>query len=147
MPVVDSFNLGRFIAAQHQIFEAALHELRAGRKQSHWMWFIFPQLRGLGHSPRAILYSIGSLEEARAYLAHPVLGSRLLLCTQAVLAIEGRTLHEVFGSPDDAKFCSCMTLFAQATERDTGKPFRAALDRYCDGRMDPQTMVLLNSAK
>ena len=106
------------------------------------MWFVFPQMRGLGHSSTATFYGIRSLEEARAYLAHPVLGPRLVLCTEAVLAVEGLTLHAIFGSPDDVKFCSSMTLFSYVVG---GKqsPFRRALDRYCDGRMDERTLALL----
>src|SRR4051812_39696688 len=108
MTVADPHDLQRFAAAQEPVFSTALAELRAGRKRTHWMWFIFPQLRGLGRSPTAIYYGIGSLDEARAYLAHPVLGPRLDLCTDAVLGVEGRTLHEIFGSPDNMKFHSSM---------------------------------------
>ena len=106
MPDIDPSNLERFVAAQAPIFPAALAELRAGRKRSHWMWFVFPQLRGLGRSSMAELYGIVSLAEARAYVAHPILGPRLTLCAEAVLAIEGKSLHAIFGSPDDLKFCS-----------------------------------------
>ena len=110
----DPFHLERFVAAQAPVFPAVLAELRAGRKRGHWMWFVFPQLRGLGRSPTAEFYGIGSLDEARAYLAHPVLGPRLTLCTEALLAVEGRSLHAIFGSPDNLKFCSSMTLFSRA---------------------------------
>ena len=106
------------------------------------MWFVFPQLRGLGHSAMAKRYGIGSLDEARAYLAHPLLGPRLIECTRAVLAIEGRSLHAIFGSPDDMKFCSSMTLFSLAPEEDE-IVFRQALDRFCDGRADERTLALL----
>ena len=140
--MADPFDLERFVKAQAPIFEAALAELKAGEKRSHWMWFVFPQLRGLGHSPMAEFYGVGSLAEARAYLAHPVLGRRLKLCTQTVLAVEGRTLNEIFGSPDDMKFRSSMTLFALASA-DKANVFRQALDRYCEGRLDPRTEALL----
>ena len=138
----DRFDLGRFVAAQDPVFETALGELRSGRKQSHWMWFIFPQLRGLGHSPTAQFYGIRSVDEARAYLEYPLLGSRLRLCTRTVAAIEGASLHAIFGSPDDMKFRSCMTLFALATSA-ADDPFRDALDRWCDGRPDGRTLALV----
>src|SRR4051812_12574295 len=112
MPDADHFDLERFVTAQASAFATALDELKAGRKRSHWMWFIFPQLRGLGHSPMAQFYGISSLAEARAYLAHPRLGPRLILCTETVLAVEGRSVHAIFGSPDDMKFRSSMILFA-----------------------------------
>ena len=132
MPEADPFNLDRFVTAQAPVFTTALAELKAGRKRSHWMWFIFPQLRALGHSSTATFYGISSLDEARAYLAHPTLGPRLNLCTEAVLEIRNSTLNAIFGSPDDLKFCSSMNLFSYAV----GEPqsvFRQALDRYCDG--------------
>src|SRR5262249_25167657 len=110
----DPFNLERFVTAQAQVYATALAELRQGAKQSHWMWFIFPQLRGLGRSSTARFYCITSLDEARAYLAHPTLGLRLDECTEAVLAIRDQSLHAIFGSPDDMKFRSCMTLFSRA---------------------------------
>ena len=106
------------------------------------MWFVFPQLRGLGQSPTAIFYGIGSLDEARAYLAHGVLGPRLRLCTETVMATQESSLRTIFGTPDDMKFGSCMTLFAQATET-AGSVFHRAIHRYCDGRMDPRTLALL----
>ena len=139
------FDLERFVIAQAPVFPAVLDELRAGRKHSHWMWFIFPQLRSLGHSAMADFYGIGSLEEARAYLAHPVLGPRLDLCTRLVLKIENNSLHQIFGSPDDMKFRSSMTLFALAAS-DEGRPFRQALDHWCDGRMDERTRELLENS-
>ena len=145
MQDTDPFHLERFVAAQAPVFAAALAELRAGRKRSHWMWFVFPQLRGLGRSSTAELYGIGSLAEARAYLAHPVLGPRLILCTEAVLAVEGRSLHEIFGSPDDVKFCSSMTLFSRAQGGDESV-FRRALDRFCSGREDERTVELLQQS-
>ena len=145
MPDVDRYNLDRFVTAQAPVFTAALDELKAGRKRSHWMWFIFPQLRGLGHSSTAQFYGISSLAEARAYLAHPLLGPRLIQCTETVLSLDGRSLHAIFGSPDDLKFCSSMTLFALAAGEDESV-FRRALDRYCDGRMDDRTVALCDGS-
>ena len=141
MPNADPFELNRFVTAQAPVFSAALDELKAGRKRSHWMWFIFPQLRGLGRSPTAEFYGLSSLDEARAYLAHPVLGPRLTLCTEAVLTVEGRSLHAIFGSPDDLKFCSSMTLFALAAGEGESA-FKRALNRYCGSRLDERTVVL-----
>jgi len=135
------FDLDRFVKAQDPVIGNVLRELRAGRKETHWMWFVFPQLRGLGRSPIAQHYGIADLAEARAYLRHAVLGPRLKECVEAVLGVAGRTLHEIFGSPDDMKFRSSMTLFAAAS--DGGQPFRQALDRYCGGREDPATLSLL----
>jgi len=135
------FDLDRFVKAQDPVIGNVLRELRAGRKETHWMWFVFPQLRGLGRSPIAQHYGIADLAEARAYLRHAVLGPRLKECVEAVLGVTGRTLHEIFGSPDDMKFRSSMTLFAAAS--DGGQPFRQALDRYCGGREDPATLSLL----
>lgn len=140
----DAFDLERFVTAQAPVIDTVLAELRAGRKLSHWMWFIFPQLRGLGHSSTARFYGIASLNEARAYLAHPVLGPRLEACTRAVLAIADRSLHAIFGSPDDMKFRSSMTLFAIAAD-DRGALFRSALERYCAGDMDDHTLALLKA--
>ena len=142
MPDVDPFALDRFVEAQVPVFAAALDELKAGRKRGHWMWFVFPQLRGLGRSAAAEFYGIGSLNEARAFLAHPLLGPRLILGTEAVLAVEGRSLQAIFGRPDDVKFCSCMTLFALASG-ESGSVFRWALDRWCSGRMDERTLALV----
>jgi uncharacterized protein (DUF1810 family) len=139
------FDLDRFLKAQEDAFERAFDELCAGEKQSHWMWFIFPQLRGLGHSRLAQLYGICSLAEARTYLQHPVLGLRLRRCTEVVMAVSGRTLQQVFGSPDDLKFRSSMTLFALASENEP--MFREALDKYCNGTMDPATKGLLKKMK
>jgi uncharacterized protein (DUF1810 family) len=143
--MTDPFDLERFVTAQNPVFDTALGELRAGRKRSHWMWFVFPQLRGLGRSSMAQYYGIGSLAEARAYLAHRVLGPRLDLCTRTVLDIEGKSLHAIFGSPDDMKFRSCATLFAIAAG-EGDNPFRRALDRWCDGRLDEQTLTLLGGS-
>lgn len=137
----DAYQLGRFVAAQEGVYERALAELRAGAKRSHWMWFVFPQVAGLGASPMAQRYAIGSLEEAEAYLAHPVLGERLRACTAAVNAVAGRSAHAIFGSPDDLKFRSSMTLFARAAP---GEPlFADALARYFDGAPDPRTLAKL----
>jgi uncharacterized protein (DUF1810 family) len=140
----DPFDLHRFVVAQASLFDKALAELRAGQKRSHWMWFIFPQLRGLGSSAMAGRYGIVSLAEAQAYLHHTVLGSRLLICVETVLATKGGKLHRIFGSPDDLKFCSSMTLFSCASADGPGQ-FREALDRYCDGVRDERTMTLLRS--
>ncbi len=142
MAEADPFDLQRFVSAQEPVFATALAELQAGRKRTHWMWFVFPQLRGLGFSPTATFYGIASLAEARAYLAHPLLGSRLERCTSAVLAIDGGSLHDIFGSPDDMKFCSSMTLFALAAP-DARSIFRQALDRWCRGELDRLTLRLI----
>lgn len=140
----DVFNLERFVAAQAPMFDGVLSEIRAGRKRSHWMWFVFPQLRGLGLSPTAQHYGITDLTEALAYLAHPLLGERLRSCTRAVLAVEGRTLHDIFGSPDDLKFASSMTLFSMAT-REIPNLFDQAVARYCGGQPDERTVSLLKA--
>lgn len=142
---MDTFHLSRFIDAQARSYEQALQELLAGNKQSHWMWFIFPQFDGLGMSATSRHYAIKSLSEARAYLAHPLLGVRLLECTQALLDLDGLTAHEIFGSPDDLKFCSCMTLFEQVA--DSSSPFTAALKKYFAGKRDARTLQLLNAVQ
>ncbi len=139
----DPFNLDRFVEAQAGPYETALAELRAGAKRTHWMWFVFPQLRGLGHSPTAQFYGLVSGGEARAYLDHPALGPRLIACTAAVLHGKAASLHALFGSPDDLKFRSCMTLFAAISP---AGPFRAALDRWCGGAPDARTLALLSPA-
>lgn len=141
----DRFDLIRFVTAQAPVFDSVMDELKAGRKRTHWMWFIFPQLRGLGHSPTAHFYGIKSIEEARAYRDHALLGPRLVLCTRTVLENTARSLHDIFGSPDDLKFRSSMTLFATIGP-DDGRPFRAALDRWCGGQLDPQTLALISQA-
>jgi len=139
----DPFDLDRFVKAQaNGVFEAALAEVAAGRKQTHWMWFIFPQLRWLGRSDIARHFGIASLDEARAYLAHPVLGPRLAAVTRAALAAEDRSLHEIFGSPDDMKFRSSMTLFSEAAG-DPASPYADALARLCGGAPDKTTLALL----
>jgi uncharacterized protein (DUF1810 family) len=137
----DPFDLQRFITAQAPVFEMALAELKAGRKRTHWIWFVFPQLRGLGHSSRSQFYGIASLEEARAYLAHPLLGARLALCTETVLGCAAPSLHDIFGSPDDMKFRSSMTLFGLASAEGENL-FRQALDHWYGGQPDEQTVAL-----
>jgi uncharacterized protein (DUF1810 family) len=143
MTSANPFNLKRFVTAQAPVFDTVLTELRAGRKRTHWMWFVFPQLRGLARSSTARFYAISSIDEARAYLAHPVLGPRLDLCTGTVLASESSSLHAIFGSPDDLKFRSCMTLFSLAAN-DPDNPFYQALDRWCGGQPDQQTLALID---
>lgn len=138
----DPYDLDRFVIAQAPVYDMALAELIGGRKLTHWMWFIFPQLRGLGRSATAQQFGIDTLEEARAYLAHPVLGSRLRECVNAVLDCGETSLHAIFGSPDDMKFRSSMTLYAIAARGD-GEIFETALSRFCDGRKDEQTLALL----
>jgi len=134
----DPFNLQRFVCAQQPVIEQVLRELRAGRKDSHWMWFVFPQIQGLGASSMAQRYAIASREEARAYHEHAVLGARLRECTQLVLAIERRSAEQIFGYPDNLKFRSCMTLFAQAVPEQS--MYREALRRYFDGEPDPRSL-------
>ena len=135
----DAFELQRFVDAQAPVIDAVRRELRDGRKRSHWMWFVFPQLAGLGRSAMAQRYAIASLAEARAYLAHPLLGPRLRECSALVLAVEGRDIHEIFGAPDDLKFGSSMTLFDAA---DPSEPvFRDCLHKYFGGLRDRETLV------
>ena len=141
---MTGYDLSRFVEAQAGPYEDALAELRAGRKRSHWMWFVFPQIEGLGTSPMAQRYALAGPDEARAYLGHPVLGPRLRECTRAVLAVRGRTLHEIFGSPDDLKFRSSMTLFEIAAG--PGSEFSAALDRLCGGERDRATLERARAA-
>jgi uncharacterized protein (DUF1810 family) len=138
--VDDRFDLQRFVTAQDSVYDAALGELRAGRKRSHWMWFVFPQIAGLGSSPTAQHYAIGSLEEAHAYLAHPVLGRRLVECVEAVNAVRGRSAGDIFGYPDELKFRSSLTLFMLAAAPDAKAPFRSALDKYFGGEGDAFTL-------
>jgi len=140
----DPYDLDRFVRAQEGDYARALAELRGGRKQSHWMWYIFPQFAGLGFSPTSIRYAIKSKAEAAAFLAHPVLGPRLDECARAVLAVAGRSAHDIFGSPDDLKLKSCATLFAHVSP--AGSVFHALLDRYFDGAMDGATLRLLGAA-
>lgn len=137
----DPFDLARFVGAQTGSYERALGELRAGAKTSHWMWYVFPQLAGLGQSAMAQHFAIRGLGEARAYLAHPVLGPRLVECTAAMLAHRSVGARQIFGTPDDLKFRSSITLFARAAADPA--PFVAALDRYFGGSEDPRTLALL----
>jgi uncharacterized protein (DUF1810 family) len=140
----DPFDLQRFVAAQAPVMPQVLRELVAGRKQTHWMWFVFPQLRGLGSSAMATRYGITGLDEAKAFLAHPLLGARLRDGVGLVTAVEGRSAVEILGAVDAQKFRSCLTLFAVADAAETC--FRAALDRFFDGEADGRTLELLNSA-
>jgi uncharacterized protein (DUF1810 family) len=140
----DPYDLDRFVTAQEDVIADVLAELHAGQKRSHWMWFVFPQLRGLGTSSTAQRYGIADLAEAEAYLAHPLLSRRLFACTDIVLSTEGRTLQQIFGSPDDMKFLSCMTLFALASAN-SQSAFRVALDRYGGGKPDLFTLDLLSA--
>jgi uncharacterized protein (DUF1810 family) len=137
----DAYNRHRFLDAQERVYDTVLAELRAGRKASHWIWFIFPQIAGLGHSGMAQRFSITSLDEAKIYLQHPTLGPRLRACTQLVLDVNGRSAEEIFGYPDHLKFRSCMTLFLTAATDNT--IFKAALLKYFDGKPDTLTLALL----
>ena len=140
--IPQTSDLSRFIEAQRDTYQQALSELRAGRKQSHWMWFIFPQLAGLGQSSASRYYALKNIEEARAYLADPVLGARLRDCTEAVLGLNGRSAMEIFGGIDTLKFRSSLTLFCRAAGADS--PYRQALDKYFEGKMDTRTLELLD---
>ena len=139
---MEAFDLDRFVDAQAGIYAQALAELRAGRKQSHWMWFVFPQIAGLGRSPTARFYAIASAAEARAYLAHPLLGPRLRECAEILLAHAGRSAEAIFGGVDAIKLRSSMTLFEAVADRP--KPFSAVLDTYFDAERDAATMALLD---
>jgi uncharacterized protein (DUF1810 family) len=141
------FDLERFVAAQQPIYATVTAELRAGRKQSHWMWFVFPQIAGLGSSDIAERYAIASLDEARAYLAHTVLGQHLRECTALVLEVKDKSAHDIFGFPDTLKFRSCMTLFAHAAPEDTETVFHHALARFYDGEDDEKTAQVLERQK
>lgn len=138
----ESYDLDRFIDAQSSVYDIALAEIRAGSKRTHWMWFIFPQMAGLGTSSMARRYAITGPGEARAYLEHPVLGPRLRECVRAMLGNAGRTAHEILGSPDDLKLRSCATLFARASNEPI---FQELLDQFYDGVADPRTEALLAS--
>ncbi|MBW0013021.1 DUF1810 domain-containing protein [Mycobacterium sp.] len=140
-PASDPFDLKRFVDAQDRVYDDVVDELRAGRKRSHWMWFVFPQLRGLGSSPMADRYGIASVDEARAYLRHDLLGPRLRECTRLVNEVQGRSAKQIFGSPDDLKLRSSMTLFARAAEDNAD--FVALLDTYYGGEEDPVTAARL----
>ena len=139
--VQENYDLERFVDAQACVYGDVLGELRQGRKRTHWMWFIFPQIVGLGSSPMAQVYAIGSLDEAKAYLQHPVLGERLVECTRLVNAVANASAQEIFGTPDDLKFRSSMTLFDEAA--DDASLFRAALNRYYAGEADQRTLGIL----
>jgi uncharacterized protein (DUF1810 family) len=138
----DPYNLQRFLDAQNGIFEQACAQLQAGRKTSHWMWFIFPQIQGLGYSDLARRYAISCRAEATAYLGHKILGARLRECSRLVTLTAGRSLQEIFGSPDDLKFRSSMTLFSHATS--DNQVFMEALQKYCDGLFDQATLERLS---
>ena len=134
--------LNRFTEAQKNDYEIALAEIRRGRKQSHWIWYIFPQIAGLGYSSTSKFYAIKDVAEAEEYLAHPVLGARLIEIAEALLEIEGRTASQIFGSPDDAKLKSSMTLFGALTA--TNPVFQKVLDKYFDGAKDRKTLELID---
>jgi uncharacterized protein (DUF1810 family) len=137
----DRYHLQRFVDAQEPVYAQVIDELRAGDKRSHWMWFIFPQIEGIGSSPTAQRFAIAGLDEARSYLAHPLLGPRLRECTALVNDTEGKTLDDIFGYPDNLKFRSSMTLFARAAQDNA--IFEAALAKYCAGEPDPLTVAKL----
>lgn len=139
----DPFDLTRFVEAQAPSYEDALAEIAAGRKRSHWMWFIFPQIEGLAHSSMSRRYSIKSVEEALAYLRHPLLGCRLQECAEAVLAVQGRSAAEIFGFPDDLKLRSCATLFSSVSP--PGSVFNRILDGYYEGNPDDRTLRILET--
>ncbi len=142
----DPYDLKRFTAAQEGIYGGVLAEIRSGRKRSHWMWFIFPQIDGLGHSPTAMYYAIKGIAEARAYLDHPLLGARIKECTEAVLAVEGRSASAFFGYPDDMKLKSSMTLFAAVAEG-PDSVFSRVLDKYYGGEKDGATLRILGLSR
>ena len=139
----DPYNLGRFVQAQVNDYEQALAEIRSGQKRSHWMWYIFPQFDGLGSSSMSKRYAIKTLAEAKVYLAHPLLGARLVECAEAVLGVEGRTANQIFGSPDDMKLQSCATLFAYVSPQDS--VFHPLLDKYFQGGRDQKTLQLIGA--
>ena len=141
----DPFQLSRFVKAQDKIYDRVLAELKSGRKRSHWMWFMFPQIEGLGASSTTRYYSIKSLEEARQYLDHPLLGKRLRECAETVLALEGLSASSIFGYPDDLKLKSSMTLFASVAE--PGSVFSRVLEKYFRGNRDERTIALLDRLK
>ncbi|HZZ61676.1 MAG TPA: DUF1810 domain-containing protein [Roseiarcus sp.] len=139
--MADSYDLERFVSAQRPLYPRVLRELRASAKESHWMWFVFPQIAGLGRSPTSVRYAIASLDEAKAYLAHPVLGSRLRECARLVLETEGRTARDIFGSVDEMKFRSSVTLFMKAAPDET--LFAECLQKFFGGEADPATLDIL----
>ena len=137
----DPYDLARFVDAQETDYDTALAEIRAGRKRSHWMWYVFPQISGLGFSPTSQHFAIKSLAEAKAYLAHPILGPRLRECAEALIALNGRSAHDILGSPDDMKLRSSATLFAQASP--AGSVFHRIIEKYFEGRPDERTLAAL----
>ena len=137
----DPYDLNRFVQAQHDDYATALAEIKRGRKRSHWMWYIFPQFDGLGVTSTSQLYAIKSAEEAKAYLAHPILGARLRECADVLLKLKGRSAEEIFGFPDVLKLRSCATLFAHVSQ--SGSPFHHLLDKYYEGEPDIKTLRLL----
>jgi uncharacterized protein (DUF1810 family) len=141
LPSQDPYDLERFVEAQSRVYDTVRAELRQGAKRSHWMWFIFPQIRGLGSSPTAVHFAIASRDEAAAYLKHPLLGPRLVECTRLVLGVKGRSSEQIFGEIDSMKFRSSMTLFAAATLKETA--FEEALQKYYDDEEDPATLEIL----
>jgi len=146
MSATDPFSLGRFVDAQaNGVYEDALTEIQRGRKRSHWMWFVFPQFDGLGMSPTSRHYAIKSIEEARAYLAHPVLGSRLMACSELLVRNDGSDAFAIFGSPDDMKLRSCATLFAQISP--AGSVFHKLVEKFFDGQPDERTLELLRGRR
>jgi uncharacterized protein (DUF1810 family) len=141
-PGPDPFDLSRFLEAQDPIYADALSEIRAGRKRTHWMWFVFPQAIGLGTTHTAQHYAIRSMDEARAYLAHPTLGHRLRECAETLLRVRGKSVSEIFGPPDDLKLRSSMTLFASVAEEDS--VFEEVLERYFGSNPDPLTLRFID---
>ncbi len=141
--MMASYDLERFVEAQEKFYGVALSEIRNGRKRSHWMWFIFPQITGLGHSAISKLYAIKNIDEAAAYLQHPILGIRLVTISQQLLKLENNNAHSVFGSPDDIKLQSSMTLFSSVHDSDT--VFGLVLEKFFKGVKDPNTLAILNS--
>jgi uncharacterized protein (DUF1810 family) len=142
---LDPFDLNRFVRAQDADYQRAFDEIRSGLKRSHWMWYIFPQFAGLGQSPTSQRYAIGSLEEARAYLAHPILGPRLTACAEAVLNVINRSAHEIFGSPDDMKLRSSATLFALVSPDESA--FARVITKYFNGSRDEKTLELVRDSR
>lgn len=142
--MADPYDLQRFVRAQEHDYEEALSEIRSGRKRSHWMWYIFPQFDGLGISPTSKQYSVKSLEEARAFLAHPLLGPRLLECAEAAFRVDGLSAAEIFGHPDDMKLRSCATLFASLSP--LGSVFHRIIEKYFHGESDARTLGLIGAA-
>jgi uncharacterized protein (DUF1810 family) len=139
---LDKYDLDRFVQAQNGVYDQALAEIRSGRKQTHWMWFVFPQLAGLGSSPMARTYAMQNLDEAREYLKHPLLGARLRECAEAVVSVSGKSAHEIFGSPDDLKLRSCATLFARVSPENS--VFHRIIRQYYRGEPDEKTIRLLS---